>query len=110
MKNQIKGIQKFSKILTLNLFNVGSKPKNFEMLINLPSNIDKLSIKLGGLSKMPLNRRINQLEKVGLIKRKRMKGLVEITDLGKVYIKLIEKINRDVEKNLFNILNENIKL
>ena len=45
-----------------------------------------------GLTKVPVNARVNKLEKVGLVKRWRGTGMVGLTDLGKCFMGEVDKL------------------
>jgi len=96
-------IEKIIESATLNLFKVGCDKNNFRILKSIPSNVNNL-IKEFNLSKMPMNRRINELEKVGLVKRDRWKGDVEPTELTKVFLEKVEYIKKEMKKVLPDLL------
>jgi len=52
------------------------------------------------LSKMPMNKRLNELEEVGLLKRDRYTGKINTTPLTKTLISLIEELEEDILKEL----------
>lgn len=71
-------------------FNIGTREGNYQILKLLPSSIKELQKKMN-LSKMPMNRRVNDLEAAGLVKRDKgygimKKGMVSLTELGKELI------------------------
>lgn len=100
-----KEMEKFSESFTLNMFKNGAEPKNFEILRSLPTTVKMLGKKLH-ISKMPINRRLNELEKYGLIRRERQNGWVKPTNLTIKFVSLIGRVNKDVNKNLFDFLNK----
>lgn len=104
--NERKEIVKFSENFTLRLFKLGSDPKNFKILNSLPNNIETLKKEIGLKSKMPINKRINELEEVGLLKRERRKGTVSPTDLTSKFLKVIEKLSSVVSDNIFLLINK----
>ncbi len=106
MKNEKYGkqlVETITEKVTLNLFKVGCDKKNFEILKLLPSNLKELQEKFD-LSKMPMNRRINELEEAGLIKRDRYTGKVNQTRLTEVFIKMIEELKEIVIKEIPDLL------
>lgn len=96
-------VEKTSLNVTLRVFKYGCDKKNYEILKSLPNTIKILEKKFE-LSKMPMNKRINELEKSGLIKRDKSKGNVEITQLGEQLLKIIEEIKKAVIKELPNLI------
>jgi len=79
MKDEIKAIQ------------ILSREGYLDIVKSLPCDATKLCEKFK-LSKMPINRRLNELESVGIVVRERgignVKGKVNITNFGK---KILEK-------------------
>ena len=53
---------------------------------------------------MPLNKRLNELEKVGLLKRYRKLAKLESTELGIDFLKLIAEMEKDVLKIMPELL------
>lgn len=97
--------------ITLKIVQTGVDKTNFKILNILPSNIDTM-MKEFNLTKVPVNNRINELEKVGLVRRWRGTGLVILTDLGKIFIETInrgEEIVRDKLVELLKNLSSNNK-
>ena len=82
---------------TLNLLEIGSNKINYDILKSLPLDIKALMV-VFNLSKMPMNRRVNDLEKARLLKRDRWKGKVEITELGRLFIKKVESLKKGFSK------------
>ena len=83
-------INEIGKRMTLSMVRMGCDKINFKILNTIPNTIKGL-MKEFKLTKMPMNRRVNELEKVGLLKRNRWLGEVEPTPLT---IKLIETVNK----------------
>lgn len=96
-------INKIAERITLNLFKVGCDKDNFKILNLLPNTIKGL-MKEFKLTKMPMNKRINELEKVGLLKRDRWKGNVEPSDLTVKFLKIIEEIKPRIKEELPNLV------
>jgi len=106
MKQNISGkelVNTLTERVTLNIFRAGCERTNFFILKSLPSNLRDLQEKFQ-LSKMPMNRRINELEQVGLVKRDRYTGKVEPTELTKVFINMIEELKDEVVKEIPNLI------
>lgn len=89
--------------VTLNIFRVGCDRVNFNILKRLPTSVQKLK-EMTELSKMPLNRRLNELERVGLVKRERYEGEILPTTLTKEFSTMIEDLKLDVIKELPNLI------
>ena len=56
------------------------------------------------LTKVPVNNRINELEKYGLLKRQKGNGKAEATDLTILFVELISKVKENVKINLPDLL------
>lgn len=91
--------------MTLDIFNRGSKRTNFYILKMLPTNVEKV-MKDTGLTKVPVNKHFNELEKLGLLKRVKGTGKVYPTELTDFYKSLIFETEKQVKTNLINILRE----
>lgn len=91
--------------MTLNIFNVGSKKTNFYILKTLPTNVEKV-MKDTGLTKVPVNKHLNELEKLGLLKRVKGTGKVYPTELTDFFRSLIFETEKQVKTNLINIFRE----
>ena len=92
--------------IALRVTRTGTDKINFkilEMIDNGSGNINDM-IKETGLTKVPINIRINQLEKVGLVNRWRGTGMVVLTELGKYFMKLIYGYQEIVRSNVMDIL------
>jgi predicted transcriptional regulator len=85
--------------ITLDMFNVGADKVNFKILKMLPTDVNKLMKELD-LTKMPVNTRVNELEKVGLVKRWKGTGKITETDMTKHFLALIEDIRAKVEESV----------
>ncbi len=90
-------IKEIVENITLNMFNIGADKTNFKILKMLPTDLKKVMKELN-LTKMPVNTRVNELEKVGLVKRWKGTGKVEPTDMTKNFLDLIELIEGKVEE------------
>lgn len=102
-KIKIKLIDK----ITLKVFQIGTDKINFKILKMAMdrdgANINKIMQDIG-LSKVPVNVRINKLEKVGLINRWRGTGIIVSTELGKDFVKIIGTYQDIVRNNLLEML------
>lgn len=98
--------------IALKVTRTGTDKINFkilEMIDNGGGNINNM-VKDIGLTKVPINIRINELEKVGLVDRRRGTGIVVLTEFGKVFMGLIYdyqdivgyKIN-DILKKMYDL-------
>ena len=85
--------------ITLKSLRVGCDRVNYHILQKLPTNVKDL-MKTFDLSKMPMNKRLNELEEIGLLKRDRYTGNIDKTDLTESFINLIEKLKEDIIKEL----------
>ncbi len=85
--------------ITLDMFNAGADKANFKILKMLPTDVNKLMKELD-LTKMPVNTRVNALEKAGLVKRLKGTGKIISTDMTKDFLALIEAISVKVEKSI----------
>lgn len=88
--------------IALKIVRTGTDKINFEILEmanNESTNINKL-MEYTKLTKVPINIRVNKLERVGLIKRWRGTGLIVITDFGKEFVEMISNstISRAIEE------------
>ena len=98
-KTQTQIIQNLTHKITLNLFKSGCDEKNFQILEQLPTKTIELE-KLFDLSKMPLNRRLNELAKIGLIERELYKGELKPTELTKRFLDVIKDLEKEVMKEI----------
>lgn len=92
--------------IALRVTRTGADKTNFKILEMIDSgngNINDM-IKETGLTKVPINIRINQLEKVGLVNRWRGTGIVILTDFGKDFMKSIYGYQEIVRSNVIDIL------
>ena len=78
-----------SEKITLKIVQVGTDKTNFQILNMLPTSTESIMIETG-LTKVPVNIRMNQLERVGLAKRWRGTGRIVLTDLGECFMDMIE--------------------
>lgn len=76
--------------ITLDIVFVGTKKTNFIILEMLPTDIKKI-MKKTGLSKIPVNNHVNQLEKFGLLQRERGTGKLYPTKLTRILLRSVNK-------------------
>jgi hypothetical protein len=81
----------------------GTDETNFKILKMLPANIENMMKELN-LTKVPVNNRVNILEKVVLVKRFRGTGNVVITDFGEFFLDKIYASEEIVRENYVGIL------
>lgn len=92
--------------IALRVTRTGTDKINFkilEIIDNGGGNINEI-IKEIGLSKVPINIRINELEKVGLVNRWRGTGIVVLTEFGKDFMKSIYAYQDIVRFNIMDML------
>lgn len=89
-------INKIVEDITLDLFNVGADKTNFKILKMLPTDLKTVMMELD-LTKMPVNNRLNELEKAGLVKRMKGTGKVTPTEMTGYFFELINTIKNKVE-------------
>ena len=92
--------------IALRVTRTGTDKINFEileMIDNGGGNINEM-IKEIGLTKVPINIRINALEKVGLVNRWRGTGIVVLTELGKDFLESIYAYQDIVRFNIMDML------
>lgn len=89
--------------ITLNVFNTGTKPTNFKIICALPTNVDQIMIETG-LTKVPVNKHLNDLEKYGLLRREKGTGCVYPTELTGLLKTLIENVEKHVSANVSKML------
>ena len=92
-----------SEKITLKIVQVGTDKTNFKILKTLPTSIESI-MRETGLTKVPVNSRMNQLEKVGLAKRWRGTGRIVLTDLGEYFIDMIETGEEMVKGRIEDII------
>ena len=98
-----KEIKELIENITLNVFNTGTKQINFRILKALPTNVEQI-MKETGLTKVPVNKHINELEKFGLLRREKGTGNVYPTELTNLFKTLIEEIEKHVSANVTKML------
>ena len=89
--------------ITLNVFNTGTKPINFKIICTLPTSVDQIMIQTG-LTKVPVNKHLNDLEKYGLLRREKGTGKVYPTELTVLLKELIENVEKHVSANVSKML------
>lgn len=98
----MKSVELIEKI-TLKIVRTGTDKINFKILDMLPSDINAI-MEETKLTKVPINVRVNKLERVGLVKRWRGTGLIVITDFGKEFVEMISNstISHAIEEMVKN--------
>ena len=89
--------------VTLHLFRSGCDKINFDIVSSLPANVKDLQ-KRFDLTKMPINRRLNDLAEVGLLRREKYEGGVYPTELTNTFIKTIKDLKTEIIKELPRII------
>lgn len=85
--------------ITLKMFHVGADEVNYKILKMVPTDIPSVMNNIK-LTKVPVNARINSLEDVGLIKRKKGTGKIVPTDLTEDFLGLLGHIKTIVGKSV----------
>lgn len=96
-------MNKLAEEVTLEVFHVGTKNTNYQILIMLPTNIETI-MKETRLTKVPANNHVNELEKVGLVKREKGTGRVEPTKMTKLFTHVIQDIQKQVKSNVLKMI------
>ncbi len=81
------------------MFKIGADKANFKILKMLPSDLKVVMNELK-LTKMPVNTRVNELEKVGLVKRRKGTGKIMPTEMTGYFLDLIDNIRAKVEESV----------
>lgn len=90
--------------ITLNIFHIGTKRTNFQILKMLPTSVKEIMAETG-LTKVPVNKYINELEKYGLLQRVKGTGKVNETEMTEVFKNIIEDVfMKEVKINVLKIL------
>lgn len=92
-------IEKVTEKITLRVFEAGCDAINYALLNSLPLTTDEL-MKQFNLTKMPINRRINELVKVGLVNRPKRGGDIIKTELASNFLGTIDEIKLKVIKEI----------
>ena len=102
MENDIE-IDELIENITLNVFNMGTKQINFKILKSLPTNVNSI-MEETQLTKVPVNKHLNDLEKYGLVRREKGTGKVYPTELTTLFISLIKNVEEHVSIHVSNML------
>lgn len=100
--NEIE-IDEIVENITLNVLNSGTKRINYLIIKMLPTDVESIKDEIG-LTKVPINNRLNELEKYGLLKREKGTGKVYPTKLTELFKSLIIDIEDRVKTNLSTML------
>lgn len=98
-----KDIDELIENVTLNVFYIGAKQTNFNILKILPTNVEQIMDETG-LTKVPVNKHLNELEKYGLLRREKGTGKVYPTELTGLFKSLIDEIKKHVKFNIPKML------
>lgn len=101
--DDIEDLDKLIENITLNILNIGTKQINYYIIENLPTDVKAISHETG-LTKVPVNNHLNELEKYGLLKREKGTGKVYPTELTFYFKSLIKEIEKQVKSNLSTML------
>ena len=93
--------------IALKVTRVGTDEVNFRILKMLPASIEEIMMETK-FTKVPINIRVNLLEKVWLAKRYRGTGMVILTDFGKFFIDKIEEYEEIVGEHVIEIVKKHI--
>lgn len=89
--------------ITLDIVFIGTKKTNFLILEMLPTDIENIMNKTG-LSKVPVNVRVNKLEKYGLLCRIRGTGKLYPTKLTKLLLRSVDNMSKYIEPGVKEVL------
>jgi DNA-binding MarR family transcriptional regulator len=98
-----KELETLIENITLNVFNTGTKQTNFKIIRALPTNVIQIMNETG-LTKVPVNKHLNELEKYGLLRREKGTGNVYPTELTHLMKSLIEEVEKHVSANVSKML------
>lgn len=92
--------------IALKVIQTGTDKTNFRILkvVNKDHGDINILMEIIGLTKVPINKRINELEKVGLVNRWRGTGRVSLTKFGKDFMKSIDSYQNIVGSKIMEIL------
>lgn len=105
---RVSGQFSLTETIALHVVRAGTDKTNFKILEMLPSNIGIMMIELN-MTKVPINVRVNKLEKVGLVDRFKGTGNVVLTDFGKFFIDTIKSYDKLVIRYAFDILKKHME-
>ncbi len=97
-----------TEIMALRMVRAGTDRTNFKILKMVSSNINTVS-KEFGLSRVPVNVRVTELESVGLVERFRGTGNFVLTDFGRFFIDEIESYKKLVREHVLTILDKHFE-
>lgn len=92
-------INQFVEEITLKMFHVGADEINYKILKLAPTNIKSI-MDVIHLTKMPLNVRLNSLEEIGLIRRKKGTGKIVPTEFTQHFLNLLDQIKCRVHESV----------
>lgn len=82
---------------TLQVLRAGADEKNYAILEACPTTVEKI-MREHRITKMPANRRVNQLASAGLVQRELGTGVVRATPLARAYLALIRALTERVQE------------
>lgn len=94
-----KEIEQIVENITLDMFNIGADNTNYKILKMLPTDLKTVMSEVN-LTKMPVNTRVNQLERVGLVNRRKGTGKIMPTEMTNYFLDLIDTIKNKVEDSI----------
>ena len=90
--------------ITLVVFETGANAVNYQIMRLLPCSVSEIMVELK-LTKVPVNNRLNQLEKCGLVERYRGTGKVHVTPFGNTFIECVQGLMSSVEDDKDDFVN-----
>ncbi len=96
-------LKKLIKKITLGVFETGTKETNFHILEMLPTTVDEI-MKETSLTKVPVNKHLNELEKYGLLQREKGTGRVNPTQMTEKFMRIIAEVMNEVNNNVEKML------
>ena len=105
MKIENDDIDLLVHTVTLRMFHIGADEINYKILKMVPTDVNSVMANVQ-LTKVPVYARLNSLEEVGLIKRKKGTGKIIPTDFTMDFLGLLDNIKLRVNKSLRTQLSE----
>ena len=102
MSDQIDG--RLVESITLVVFETGTNAVNYQIMHLLPCSVSEIMTELD-LTKVPVNNRLNQLEKCGLVERYRGTGKVHVTPFGYKFVESVQWLMSLVEDDKKDFVN-----
>lgn len=92
-----------AEIIALRLVSAGSDETNFKILTMVPSDVRKI-MEETGLTKVPVNVRLNILAKYGLVQRQKGVGTVTAGPQLAMFMRAYEKLKEKVGENVYKYI------